>query len=271
MLRLFKKIESGKFVFPPFFSAGAKGTSFIFCFILLFFLCLKKKTNKDLITKMLAVDPKKRITIQQLLQNPWFKQFVIPFNFFFSNIWNIQFFFLNRGFVAKEVPIATSTKLNVSDLAVDSAISGGAVESTITEIPADQMNAFDLASKLMAGKMNTLVGLSIHRETKLFMTGTKDDVVKYITKQLESMKVEIKMKENKLKCALSQTGEPIAEAGVPPGVEDEGFILTFTIEVTQTAGGFCLVEIVRGRGDRLRFNDFYRTLMQSFGEKIVQK
>lgn len=63
MRGLFAKIEKGKFEFPDWIKGDAK----------------------DLIQKMLRTNPKKRITIPEIMKHPWFIMYVI---FFIINLFS---------------------------------------------------------------------------------------------------------------------------------------------------------------------------------------
>jgi len=40
-------------------------------------------------------------------------------------------------------------------------------------------------------------------------------------------------------------------------------MLSFTIQLLEIKGGFCLVEVRRGKGDILDFNKFYREFVEN--------
>ncbi len=216
---LFAKIESGVFSFPSHFSSDAK----------------------NLIGRMLVIDPNKRITVDEIMAHPWFK----------------------KGFTPVAAPAVK--KVEIDDKMIDNAMSEAKeqeqapsekVEAAPQKIK--QLNAFDLASALMSGTMNQLVSsekVSIRRETRFMAQGNASSVLSAMEKILVQMGAHPTEKNGELKCFLSQNAQ----------------VLTFSIGVSETSGGFSLVEVRRGKGDILEFNTFYRKFVNELGSVVVSQ
>jgi len=212
---LFAKIENGRFSFPSFFSADVK----------------------DLISKMLVVNPDERITVEGIMNHPWFK----------------------KGYV----PIQAAPKLELNDAMIHNALSEASEhEATPTDksappvTKAKQLNAFELASALMSGTINQLVSsekVNIRRETRFMAQGNAEHVLNSLKKTLKQLGASSNEKNGELKCFFSQNAQA----------------LTFSIGVLETSGGFSLVEVRRGKGDILEFNNFYRKLVYELGPLVV--
>jgi serine/threonine protein kinase len=204
---LFAKIENGRFNFPSHFSPDVK----------------------DLISKMLVVDPNKRINMDSVMKHPWFL----------------------KGFKLSQQP---AKKLQVTDTMVTNAL----VHASEQETTADkntvsgitkQLNAFDLASALMSGTMNNLVSsepANIRRETTFIAKGNATTVLSALTDSLKKESANPIEKNSELKCFVA-------------GAQS----FTFLVRVSETSGGFCLVEARRNKGNILDFNSFYRRWLSS--------
>jgi len=215
---LFAKIETGIFSYPSHFSADAK----------------------NLISRMLVVDPNRRISVDDIMAHPWFK----------------------KGYVPSTQQAVK--KVEVSEHMIDNAVSETKEqEPTASDHsqPAQkikQLNAFDLASALMSGTMNQLVSsekVSIRRETRFMAQGAASVVLTAMEKILVQMGAHPSEKNGELKCFLSQNAQ----------------VLTFSIGVSETSGGFSLVEVRRGKGDILEFNTFYRKFVNELGSVVVSQ
>jgi serine/threonine protein kinase len=219
MTGLFNKIEAGHFQMPEFFSNDVK----------------------DLISKMLVVDPNHRITIKQILEHKWF----------------------TAGGYKKETHVQP---VKVSDEDVDKAMKETAGEeesndsTSTTAKTTGTLNAFDLASRLMMGSMNPLMSstaVKIRRETRFMASGQQKQVEDELIRVLSEMKGNPERTKNK---------------------EIKGYIttstaqmLTFTAKVEGLTGGLCMVEVRRGKGDILEYNSFYRNLVKNMGSLVVSK
>lgn len=192
---------------------------------------------------MLIVDPNKRITIKEIMDNKWFK----------------------IGF-KKDQTNASMQKLKVSDEDVDKAMKETAGEEESNEPvgggnTTGELNAFDLASRLMMGSMNPLMSntaVKIRRETRFMASGAQKNVEEELIKVLGEMKAnpERNVKNKEIKGYINTSNSQM---------------LTFTAKVEGLTGGLCMVEVRRGKGDILEYNSFYRNLVKNMGNTVVSK
>lgn len=190
---------------------------------------------KSLVKKMLVVDPKRRITIAEIKKNPWFQ---VGFDRFTQQEGNISI---------SEHLIETAVNETKEEDVGSSASSGSSSSSSIQP---ESFNAFELASKLMMGTLNPLMNKEqsvIRRETCFFADPT--DIIPKLTALLKQLKADPKPKDDyELKCILHTT---------------KG-MLTFSVRVHPSVSkGLVMVEFRRGRGDVLKFNEFFRTVLDS--------
>ena len=121
------------------------------------------------------------------------------------------------------------------------------------------MNAFELASYLMVGSMNPLFSASakIHRETQFLALGDFDTVCKHMEEAIKGVGAKsgsIQKSGNELKAAVMKGGS----------------MLTFRVEFTPIRGKFCHVEVSRGKGDILDYNQMYNSLIGKLDDIIVK-
>eukprot|EP00761_Pharyngomonas_kirbyi_P008524 gb/GECH01008536.1/.p1 GENE.gb/GECH01008536.1/~~gb/GECH01008536.1/.p1 ORF type:complete len:428 (+),score=109.33 gb/GECH01008536.1/:1-1284(+) len=210
MKGLFSKISKGNFKFPKHFSPQAKA----------------------LIKKMLVVDPRKRITISEIKEDPWCQVGLDKFS-------------------QKEGSISISEdqiKTAVNDTKEE--VVSSESSTAASPIQPESFNAFELASRLMMGTLNPLVSSEqsvIRRETCFFAEPT--DLMDKLIDLLKKLKADPKKKDDyELKCILHTT---------------KG-MLTFSVKIHPSVSkGLVMVEFRRGRGDVLKFNEFFRTVLDS--------
>ena len=221
MKGLFAKIESGKFSYPPHFTSA----------------------QTELISRMLVVDPEKRITVEQIMEHKWFKV----------------------GFKLDRV----TSKISLTEKEIDASVksTGDVTEVQSSTQPAQNsqtkvntLNAFDLASMLMMGSMNPLMSsdasVKIKRQTRFMAKGKKQECQTAIVSKLDKMKAKPTTKgDDEIKCMAT-----VNQAAI-----------TFSIKIEETSGGFSVVEVRRGKGNILDYNAFYRTLVNEMGSLVVSK
>jgi len=218
MKGLFAKIELGKFTYPPHFT----------------------KEQIELISKMLVVDPSKRITVDQIMDHKWFK---VNFK-------------IDR----------TTSKISLTDKEIDASVktTGDVTEvqssSSATQVKPGTLNAFDLASMLMMGSMNPLMSsdasVKIRRETRFMAKGKKEEAKQAIINKLDQLKAKPTTKgDDEIKCMATVNQS----------------VITFSIKIEETSGGFSVVEVRRGKGNILDYNAFYRLLCTQLGSLVVSK
>lgn len=225
MNALFHKIERGEYRMARHFSDGAK----------------------DLISKMLTVDPTKRISIQTIITHPWFQV----------------------DFDQTKYSQGPSTKLEVSEDQVKNAIVDADVHKTshvASNVPASMASkvtsaggsdAFDLISRLTSGSLNPLITFQqgmVRTSTRFLVHGSSKDVVE----ALEALKANPKSKEN--------TNE------IKGFVNGSKGLLTYMVTVVPTCSPtLTLVELRRGRGDILEFHELFREIVKKLGPKVRSK
>lgn len=228
MNALFHKIERGEYRMARHFSDSAK----------------------DLIAKMLTVDPTKRLTIQGIISHPWFQV----------------------DFDASKYTKGPSGKLEVSEDQVRNAISDADVQKTAagaagpTGVPPSMVSkitssggsdAFDLISRLTSGSLNPLITFQqgmVRTSTRFLVHGGSKDVIE----ALEALKANPKSKDgtNEIKGFVNGT---------------KG-LLTYMVTVVPTcAPTLTLVELRRGRGDILEFHELFREIVKKLGPKVRSK
>jgi serine/threonine protein kinase len=224
MNALFNKIERGDFRMAKYFSNEAK----------------------DLIAKMLVVDPAKRINLDGIIATPWFRVG-----------WDDAKFQEMKNSCSRAV---NPTSEQCNEAIVDASVSegppcAGAAHQEAVATVASGLDAFDIVSRLTSGSLNPLMSGSLNvvrRATRFMATGGKDHVMTKILEALEKAKSNPKAKEGSL--------------------EIKGFInsakglLTYHLEILPTvAQGMVMVEIRRTRGDTLDFHEFFRFLIETLG------
>eukprot|EP00762_Andalucia_godoyi_P001933 ANDGO_06098.mRNA.1 CBL-interacting serine/threonine-protein kinase 26 len=212
---LFQKIEKGEYKTPRWFSPEVA----------------------DFISKMLVVDPKKRLTIPQIKKNPWFaKNFKDEADAAHAS--------------APTAPVGSSQDFQNAE----------ETESAESAIPKPTMNAFDLAAHLMAGTMTGLVSGPSGKSKKSpqFMAeGKAPDVIRILMGGLTKIGCSPQMKSSGvfIKCSRRMQRD----------------IVQFTVEVTKTVSDtLCLVEMNRIKGDALEFNELVRHIIEEV-KSIVSK
>jgi len=223
MNSLFNKIERGEYRMAKYFSPEAK----------------------DIISKMLIVDPQKRYTLDQVISHPWFK---------------IGWDEAKFDKIRKTVKMAPSSKQ--CDDAIQSAEAsekaGGVKAGTQSSAG---MDAFDIITRLTSGSLNPLLsggGGMVKRATCFMSKGSQAEIQAKVSEVLGSLKASPKTKEGTM--------------------EIKGFInsvkglLTYSVDFVPTVcANLTLVEMRRTRGDTLDFHEFYRQLIAKLGDVVVSK
>lgn len=230
---LFNKIERGDYRMSRHFSDGAK----------------------DLISKILVVDPSQRYTINQIIAHPWFQV----------------------GFDPGE--LTTSDLINVSQTQVTQSLTDVEDPASPTEGGLGGEDGFALAQRLMSAQFAPLVRASLpaasggptpaqqpsgvyHRS--LFFRGTAGEAVKDLSEALKKVSPGLNSKTN---------GDERNESGV---VEIRGFVnarrglVTFLAEVTPTVlPSLTLIEMKKGRGDANDFAELVQTVHTVLDKKVA--
>jgi len=210
---LFDKIQKGIFEYPDFFS----------------------KDVKTFISKMLVVNPKKRITIQEILVEPWFAV----------------------GYNKQEVKkIDESKDFEMHSAKLTKEDGDGDKSKGVVDHPLD---AFELFNVLTIDRMGLLLSsnASINKETQFIASiGAKE------------MKVLL---ENKLR-EINAKPTPKNEYAYKVIWQKGSQAVQFSIELLPIHGDVCHVLFKRGKGEILDFNAMYNLLLSKLqSSKVIQK
>ena len=197
---------------------------------------------KDLIDKMLQVDPEKRIDMEGIIAHKWFAE----------------------GFDKSKVEafrgcsqVKPSTQ-QVNQWAADAKESGAKEKHESKE--ATGLNAFQIIGALTQGTLHALTvqqqGVAIKRSTR-FITGLDAETTSdAIMKVLSENKANPKKKD-------------------PTRQEIKGFVtankgmLTYAVQIQPTISPkLTLVEMRRTRGDTFEYHELYRQLMTTLREQV---
>lgn len=256
---LFKKIKNGEHnPFPQYVSSEAK----------------------DLIKKMLIVNPNYRITIEGVMKHQWFiadggEEYTKQ---------NLE-----SSIKSKEDKIGDSITQEEIDRSVTECSESvtpskdsNSLDSPSSANKKAPLNAFDLASIMMSGFVNPLVNhvpnashktVNIRRETRFIARGDKKTVLEKI-KSLLAEKLQVKVSTTHLNDLesgkLSQqnaSDQNLSDMKCFATVKQVG--VAFSVKVDQTSVGFCLVEIRRGKGSIIDFNFLYRQILSLLGDVVI--
>jgi len=202
---------------------------------------------KDLIRKMLTVDPTKRITLESIMSHPWF---VVD--------WDPSL-------------VPRDTKVVVTDDQVRRAITQAAdpKESSVrADVPlpaniaartaaSDQKagcDAFDLISRLTSGRLNPLMTVQngvVRSLTRFLMYGGVEEMLQV----LGQLNANPKSREGSM--------------DIKGFVTTQNRLLTYVAIIVPTCSPkLSLVELRRGRGDVFEFHELFRRIVARLGEKV---
>eukprot|EP00993_Chasmostoma_nieuportense_P000442 NODE_1408_length_1516_cov_251.371490_g1333_i0.p1 GENE.NODE_1408_length_1516_cov_251.371490_g1333_i0~~NODE_1408_length_1516_cov_251.371490_g1333_i0.p1 ORF type:complete len:442 (+),score=97.45 NODE_1408_length_1516_cov_251.371490_g1333_i0:65-1390(+) len=223
MNALFNKIERGEYRMAKYFSPEVK----------------------DLICKMLVVDPAKRVTLDEVIAHSWFR----------VGLDESKFEAAKRD--GKIQPTGKECNDAIAD-AEESQGSGVKPSAATPAVGATGVDAFDIISRLTSGSLNTLVSANsniVRRATRFMANGSTDHVLAKIIEALEKTRSNPKAKEGSLE--------------VKGFINSAKGLLTYHLEILPTVThGLVLVEIRRTRGDTLDFHEFYRQLITTLGDLV---
>eukprot|EP00756_Hemistasia_phaeocysticola_P013760 Hpha_TRINITY_DN15298_c0_g2::TRINITY_DN15298_c0_g2_i1::g.68252::m.68252 len=206
---------------------------------------------KDIISRMLVIEPEKRITLEQLCQHPWFK------------------------IDLDESMFKQGAKVSVSKQQVDGAVASVSEQSgsstRASSAPQSGVDAFELMSRLTQGSLDPLTsggsqagGPQVARHTRAIVrvkTGGPRDAVKAVLAH-DSLKGN--PKDGKDTCEIK--GFCNAAKGLMT------YVCTVVPFIPVGGEQWAYVELRRGRGDTLDFAQFWESLvgLLSKGEGACQ-
>lgn len=195
---------------------------------------------KNLIAKILTVDPNARITLKAITEDPWFTTGLTPAE------------------IEKQMNVGTKVETNGPSAFAE------ATESTVGVNPVSDrkdLTAFELASQLIMGSLSPLVAqdnMHIRRNTQFLANGVMATVIGHISKELEQMNA---------KPAPAKTGDAIKGY-----LNTSKGIVTFNFACLPTVcTELIMVECRRMRGDTLEFQKFYRDVVGRLKEIVPQQ
>ncbi|XP_037483437.1 CBL-interacting protein kinase 31-like isoform X2 [Triticum dicoccoides] len=199
---LYKKISGAQFTCPSWFSDGAK----------------------RLIPRILDPNPSTRITIPQLLKDPWFK----------------------KGYK----PPVFDEKYQTSLADVDAAFGDSEEKQVKEEIEGQpaSMNAFELISLNKGLKLDNFfeADKKYRRETRFTSQCPPEEIISRIEEAAKPLGFDIQKKNYKMRMKNLEAGR-------------KGNLNVAT-EVFQVAPSLFVVELKKAKGDTLEFQKFYKTL-----------
>jgi len=218
---LFKKIERGQYKVHPGFTESAR----------------------DLIGRMLTLDPSKRPTLLQVMQHPWF---VKDFD---RSIWDG----LNGTTVTAETNNKGWEGKQVSEKETAQAAAAGV---------SDQLGAFELVSQLSMVTMRSMTtNHPIIKISTRFIVGQS-------TSQASRSILEVLTMGLKMDAQVEGGGSTEIKASAN---RSKG-LLTITVALCSFVDpDMCLVEVRRGRGDTFDFHDCYHALVEKLGPLVLSK
>ncbi|KAL1829564.1 CBL-interacting serine/threonine-protein kinase 23 isoform X1 [Daucus carota subsp. sativus] len=206
LMALYKKIFKADFSCPPWFSTSAK----------------------KLIKRILDPSPTTRITIQEVIENEWFKKG-----------------YQQPRFVQEDVSLADVDAI-FNETGQESLIVERREERPAAPVP---MNAFELISKSQGLNLSSLfekqMGL-VKRETRFTSKHPASEIISKIEETATPLGFDIKKNNYKLKLQGEKSGR-------------KGHLSVAT-EIFEVAPSLYMVEVRKAGGDTLEFHKFYKNL-----------
>ncbi|KAK1279759.1 CBL-interacting protein kinase 32 [Acorus gramineus] len=211
LMNLYKKISHAEFTFPSWLSSGAT----------------------ELLTRILDPNPMTRITIQEILENKWFK----------------------KGYKPPVFEEKYEANLDDVDAAFRDSEESHVMEKK--EIQPAAMNAFELISSMSQGlNLENLfdVEQEFKRETRFTSKCPANEIISKIEEAAKPLGFDVQKKNYKLKLENVKAGR-------------KGNLNVAT-EVFQMAPSLHMVEVRKAKGDTLEFHKFYKKLSTSLKDVV---
>eukprot|EP01065_Artemidia_motanka_P025039 TRINITY_DN2993_c6_g1_i1.p1 TRINITY_DN2993_c6_g1~~TRINITY_DN2993_c6_g1_i1.p1 ORF type:complete len:446 (+),score=147.69 TRINITY_DN2993_c6_g1_i1:99-1436(+) len=200
------------------------------------------KGLKDIINRILQVEPTTRLTLDQIIRHPWF----VP------------------GFDNSQIlAFQGATRLKPTEAQVKASVTGGEVAGgkDTSKPPEPMANAFQIISGLTGSQLVNLIHGGTHGSrppmTRVFLKGSKADSMGELVKALDSLKVtrDAKSDDTELRC-LGKLKGPIQ----------------FMIRVERTVSPrITMVTFRKTRGDTLAFQELYRKIVVALGAVVANR
>lgn len=227
MNALFNKIERGDYRMARHFSSGAK----------------------DIISKLLVVDPAKRLSIEGCMSHPWFRVNFDPTRVHGRTVADPTADEMNAAVRQCDDDDANATKspqateLTPAPAASSAASAGG-----------DTIDAFAIVSRLTGGALNP------HSDASADLVNARKTI--HILHSGDANDAQQAL--SSLGCSVKQTGSEVR--GFYNGAH--GLITFGGACRPTTVPGLSLLELKRGRGDALEYQALAKQLCKAFGPKL---
>jgi serine/threonine protein kinase len=220
---LFLKIERGEYRIPKTFSPPVK----------------------NLISRMLTVDPAKRVKLTEVIDDAWFQQGLTK-----EELEHM------RNATGKKVMADIRHAITDSKQDVVNVEAGQGGESKGESN--DYLTAFELASRLVMGSLSPLLAKSqiVRRNTQFIANGSTQQVTDRLQAYLQKLNANPSATKNGLKGYVNAAKDS-AGAGLMQ------YVITILPTVCKELSH---VEMRRARGDTLQFQKFYRELVRDLSE-----
>nr|QSH71642.1 CBL-interacting protein kinase [Hedychium coronarium] len=212
LMSLYKKIFKADFSCPPWFSTSVK----------------------KLIQRILDPDPLTRITIQQVIENDWFKKDYKPPHFETADV-NLD-----------DVDAIFNESKELSNMVVERREEKPVI-----------MNAFELISKSQGFNLSTLFDKQmghVKRDIRFTSKLPADEILSKIESAAKPLGFSVKKQNYKIKLD-----------GEKPGRKGH---LAIAAEVFEVAPSLHMVELCKSKGDTFEFHEFYETVTMGLKDII---
>lgn len=210
IMALYKKISDAEFTFPPWMSFPAK----------------------RLLTRILDPNPMTRITVQEMLEDEWFK----------------------KGYKRAEFDEKYDTTLDDVD-----AVFNDSEEHHVTEKKEEEpvaLNAFELISMSAGLNLGNLFDSEqeFKRETRFTSKSSPKEIVRKIEEAAKPLGFDIQKKNYKLRLEKVKAGR-------------KGNLNVAT-EILRVGPSLHMVEVRKAKGDTLEFHKFYKNLSNTLKDVV---
>jgi serine/threonine protein kinase len=212
----FRKVSKAEYSFPKFFSAE----------------------TKDLLKKILVVDPHKRLTLAQIKNEPWYlkynteEQVIVPPNIELSHQ-HLDTEFEEHEYIKTNDEYAEKHQGPIG------------------------LNAFELISLCGGMDLNLMFesGPQVKRSTRFTSSQKPEFILHSVSAALKEMEIDHKTFADSFKIKARFNTELKGR-------------MTFTVQIICMVTGLYIVEVRRGKGDGLEFYSVYKELVKKLGSVV---
>jgi serine/threonine protein kinase len=223
---LFNRIENLEFKYPTYFSKDAR----------------------TLLDKIIVVDPKKRATMEDIKNDPWFLK---------------TYSGESKSRKSIKIPTDEEAKDSIIDADIEFEKKERSGRLSVRMQHSEPLNAFEIITQVaMKGKINPLAKKEKNKNTagsistNFAAEGFPDRIYEDMNATLKGMKCDLRTKETSytVKARLK-------------GIHD----VEFTTHVLPVNNVLVIVELTKVKGNTLKFHDIFRQLKTKFGYKIDEQ